>query len=158
MYECPHCDRRLNTQRSLEQHITAVHDSFACTQCDRILESDRSLKQHIQSKHSSSTLEISDLDSPSGLKGYWVLTKNFKKYKSFGAFECSSCGKYWVSAHSFKKFKQACQKCNIMVRPKFMWVNTGKRDSHNESDDDDGPHDTTRCEACQLYGDCTKKH
>lgn len=86
--------------------------------------------------------------------GRWLLRKDFRGTKSFGAFFCS-CGRKWITAHAQKKYKQGCQVCEVESLADYMWqneVSDSDYASSGDSDSDDEakpPHDSSRCEACR---------
>ena len=86
-----------------------------------------------------------------GIEGEWVERRAFKGKSGFGVFLCFKCNR-WQSARAFKNFRQGCKKCEATHLPCFLWWNPGERPPP-KGDDDDGPHDVTRCEACQK-GKC----
>ena len=92
------------------------------------------------------------LNSP----GYWVIRDDFNDRKSFGYFRCK-CGKWWQSAHAFPNLKQSCQRCEKWSLPELLWHNVDDHCRPRErQEQDDGPHDRQRCEACRK-GVCTNR-
>ena len=58
-----------------------------------------------------------------------------------------------MSSQAMPGYKQGCQRCEISIKPIFMWVNEpGHEDDEGEEGEkvSDKPHDRERCEACQL--------
>jgi len=90
--------------------------------------------------------------------GEWVARDEFRGKKSFAFFRCKNCKKTWMSAHGYKQFKQGCKRCDEDYLPLFMWKNHNKRRSVEDMESErlDGPHDSSRCEACRR-GVCTAK-
>lgn len=104
-------------------------------------------------------LQGSRLDPPfPDCQGHWVWLGDLDRHQnSFAFFECT-CRRTWLTAHGNSRYRQGCQGCDVQSLPKFMWVNTAthRRRQHDNIDEDDGPHDSDRCEACQR-GDCSSQ-
>jgi hypothetical protein len=86
-------------------------------------------------------------DAPVPTPGHWVVREEFRGRKSFGFFLCD-CGKQWGSAHSFPDYTQGCQTCEDDCFPRWLWVNTVRRDPITLTQSSVSPHDRTRCAAC----------
>lgn len=95
-----------------------------------------------------------------GALGRWVDADLVdENTKSFGFYFCYECNRRWKSAHSRVEFYQQCQKCETEVYPDFMWENdiSVKREKKKPViEDNEVPHDSTRCQACAV-GKCIGK-
>ena len=159
MTSCPNCSKTLYSDQALRQHCVDTHGRHLCTICNKTVATSKGLRQHTESVHGHEptkcsrkkfvTQRHSHNDPFPGIEGYWISREKFYGTKSFGYFECSHCSKEWFSAHAHKRFKQGCQDCEQMAFPCCLWVNTGEQDHSRKHDDDDGPHDRARCEACR---------
>jgi len=134
-YGCPLCSKHCRSERALEQH-TLDKDGG---RNDR-----RSSRRQRSHEHLAPHEEI---------EGYWVRAQTFKAGKSFGRYQCPNCKKQWGSAHAFREFKQGCKRCEMKSFPCCLWVNTDENHHDTGSDDEKGPHDSARCEACRK-GKC----
>lgn len=150
---CGICSKALASNQSRAQHISDVHGSYHCSTCQRTFNSETALKQHRDAKHrrSRSINRRSHTHDPphANIQGYWIRREDFEGEKSFGRFYCPKCKKHWGSAHAYTRYGQGCQRCEIRSLPCCLWVNTGTRSYERDSEENDGPHDSRRCEACR---------
>eukprot|EP01126_Amoeba_proteus_P065037 TRINITY_DN9180_c0_g1_i1.p1 TRINITY_DN9180_c0_g1~~TRINITY_DN9180_c0_g1_i1.p1 ORF type:complete len:314 (-),score=34.87 TRINITY_DN9180_c0_g1_i1:72-1013(-) len=138
-----------NSFSAADQH-EHVH-TYVCF-CRKTFKKEEAFHQHNTSVHYTEE----NLDPPVDSEGRWVsheflLQEGFpKKYKSFGAFECRACKKKWISAHAYLGYKQGCQRCEKMMKARFMWLNDNTSRKERSRKENEGPHDASRCEACKL--------
>lgn len=151
--DCHECNKSFSTKEALNQRIHAKHGSVDCLLCNKGFKSKEALEQHMADKHGGGSRphRHHSHDSPHpGIQGYWVRREDFDGSKSFGRFQCIKCKKQWGSAHAYKMYKQGCQRCELRSLPCCLWVNTRESRHYSDDEDDDGPHDSRRCEACRL--------
>ena len=164
MKVCSTCNKKFATNESKAQHIRDAHGSYPCVTCSKTFNSEAALQQHRDAKHrqnrrgrgsTTRNRRAHEHDPPhANIQGYWISRDLFKGDKSFGQFQCSKCSKRWGSAHAYQRYEQGCQRCETRSLPCCLWVNTGARSDYHDFDEDDGPHDSGRCEACRR-GVCT---
>ena len=162
MKVCGICSKAFATNESRNQHIRDAHGSYCCSTCAKSFNSEAALNQHRDAKHrktnprnSGSNRRTHAHDPPhANIQGYWIRRDDFEGEKSFGRFYCPKCKKTWGSAHAYKQYGQGCKRCETRSLPCCLWVNTGPRSYERDSEEDDGPHDSRRCEACRR-GVCT---
>ena len=168
-HSCSRCNRTFATKSASDMHSRDAHPpAYECKECNRKFRSEQAWRAHNLDKHgrggdtrnrnggARKSRQLHVHPPPhEDIEGYWVQTSDFEGQKSFGRFQCKKCKKQWGSAHAFRDYKQGCQRCETKSFPCCLWVNTGDNNERQERDDDnDGPHDSKRCEACR-HGRCS---
>jgi len=165
--KCKVCLKQFKSFSALSNHqfSTGHFAGRYCFKCKKLFSTENGKRNHCDAKHPDSSDSSDDVsvlisddvsyDAPiENLNGKWIRREAFQGRKSFGKYQCSSCGNKWSSAHAFKEYGQQCRNCKNRAyqKPIWMWMNHGDK-QEKPIENTEKPHDIERCQAC-LRGKC----